>query len=349
MTLSKQWILGSRARDLAYLVVPGFVGLLLAAVLPPETTALSLYLLLVTAVVDSGHVYTTLLRTYAHAGERHRLLYKIVPPLAAVFFTTWFLAGFAGLWSFVVYATAFHHIRQFYGVSRWYQKLEGKFRPSSGRLLYALTILPLVAYHFRPGATGEFYSDQDLFLMPHAGVFHALRGAYFVVLANWIIAEVGLAWREKKVETGRVLSIATPAALYGVAFFHGRTPAEVLVPLMLAHGMGYFAMMSVGLTRTRETVYPTWSKALLWVLGVAVCFGAIEGAVENLIVDFDTTYPYRVRSFGEAALIGLYLVPLFTHFILDAFIWRGKHPEAKRIYANEPVATESPSASQRAA
>ena len=330
------WILGSCRRDLAFLVLPGFVGVALGWALPAETLALSAYLLLVTAVVDSGHVYTTWLRTYANAGERQHLLYKIVPPTVAATFALWFFLGVGGLWTFVVYATAFHHVRQFFGVSRWYQKLEGNFRPATGRFLYALTLLPLFSYHFRPGATAEFYSEQDLWLHPHEGIYLAFRGAFLIALAGWLIYEVTLFARERRVEWGRVLSVGGPAGMYAAAFFWGRTPAQVLIPLMLAHGVGYFGMMSLGLVRTRPNVYPAWGKAMLWVLGFAVVFGSLEGLAENFVIDFDSTYPYRPRGIGEALFIGLYLVPLFTHFILDAFIWRGTHREAKALYSESP-------------
>ncbi len=341
--MTSPWILGSRARDLAYLVVPGFVGVLAAALLPPETTALTVYAFFVTAFVDSGHVYTTLLRTYAHSDERRSWFYKAIPPGVAILFAGWFLLGIGGIWSFVVYATAFHHIRQFYGVCRWYQKLEGNFRPASARFLYTLMCLPLVAYHFRVGAKGEFYSDHDLWLMPNDRVFQGLRLTFAAVFAMWVATELRLYAKQNRVEWGRVLSIGGPAVLYAATFFWGTTPVEVLLPLMLAHGLGYFAMMATALVRTRPSAYATWGTALKWVLIVAVILGAVGGVAENYAVDFDSNYPNRARSLGEALTIGLYLIPLFTHFIVDAIIWRGKHREARLIYAAEKVAaTPSP-------
>ncbi len=333
-------ILGSLRRDLGFLVLPGLLGITVGRFFSDEAFWATAYLFFVTAVVDSGHVYTTLLRTYLNPGERRHWIYWIVPPLVALFFTCWFFFRIPGVWSFVVYATAFHHIRQFYGVTRWCQKANGRLCLPTGRYLYALTVIPLVLYHFRPGAKGQFYSDNDLFLYPQLTLFQGGVLLYGVVVLSWLIFEWGLYRRSKRWEMTRFLSVAGPAALYALAFFFGENAVQILLPLMLAHGIGYFGMMALSLNRTLPRRYPTWPLALGAVCMVALVLGAFAGWVEKDAVDFETNYFLRQWEWRESLIQGLYLVPLFTHFILDAFIWRGKHREAKAIFAT-PVSPQS--------
>ncbi|MBY0372217.1 hypothetical protein K2X33_16165 [bacterium] len=326
------WIFGSFPKDLAWLVLPGALGILFAWTLPAESTAQAGFLFAAFVLLDSGHVYTTLLRTYFHRAEvQSTRWYAALPFVVAAFFFTWAVLGIPYLWAFVIYATLFHNIRQFYGVLRWYQKLEKNPRNSSRYFLYALTFGPVVLYHFRPGAQAGYYTARDIFLYPDALLYHWGLAAYAATLCAWVLSETAHAVRNKKCNWGSLLAIATPATLYGVCMLLGNSPAEILGPLVIAHGIGYFGLLSLSLQRTQPKRYARPWLALAAVVIIAWTCGPLEYYLEEHVISFGGS-SLTLSNVLPSLWIGLYLVPLFSHFIIDAYIWKGTHREAKLVY-----------------
>lgn len=325
------WILGSFYLDALFLILPAVVSLSLLLFGMAQNS--TFYIILGTVIIDSGHVYTTIWRTLLHAEERKSsLMYIFVPIGVAVFFFTWAALSLPYLWSFVLYATIHHNIRQFYGVTRWYQSLNRRYSPWNTFFFYALTILPFIAFHFRPEAITGFYTPHDLVLWPNANVFLWLVRLYAIGLLAWVIYEVSL--RAKGLhEFNRVTSMLTAFATYGITFYFGQSSMQILLPLVLTHGIAYFGLISLALQRTRKSAFSYWPKALVIVLGTAIFCGWLESYIEGHWIRFESIQ----ISLLEALIIGLYLIPLFSHFIFDAFIWRKGHREGQLIYPPQPT------------
>jgi hypothetical protein len=327
------WIFGSVSLDAVFIIAPALLSLAIA--LTGAAGESLVYAFVATALIDSGHVYTTMWRTWLHTDERKsaKLYYILVPLAVAAVFTLWLASGLPYFWSFVVYATLHHHIRQFYGVTRWYQALNRRASLASGRFLYAFALLPIVAYHFRSGAIDGYYSKHDLFLFPNGFVFKSLVCAWALVVVGWITFEVRT-WKNGHHELNRVLSVAVPAALYAGCFFLGKTLPEVLFPLLFAHGISYFGLMSHSLVLTRKNRFQSFAIALAVILGTSCLFGTLEYFFEDRFLDFDQ----QTRSVLEAAFIAVYLVPLFCHYIFDARIWKKSHREGSLLFGR-PAST----------
>lgn len=177
------WILGSFKKDALFFYLPGGIAMLLTVVFPHLGESSLWYAFIATGLIDSGHVYTTFWRTLFHPEEfRSRKAYFILPVCFFFIFALWFKLGAQYLWSFVVYATLFHHIRQVYGVSKWYQVLNKKSDLISDKFLYLLAVFPMFAYHFRPGVPANYYSSQDLFLSSNPSLFQGLLVIYALIL-----------------------------------------------------------------------------------------------------------------------------------------------------------------------
>lgn len=321
------WILGSFRTELIFFYLPGLLSVIVAILFPELGTTSILYGLIATAFIDSGHVYTTVWRTWFHPDElksSHR--YWLFPLGFFLIFSSWYYFSLPGLWSFVVYSTLFHHVRQVYGFQKWYQALNKRSDKAADYFLYALAIFPMIIYHFRHGVPGNYYSDSDLFLYPNLLVQKILIILYSLIWSGWITHELRL-WKTGKREISRIISIAFPAVVYGYCFLIGNTVTQVLFPLLFIHGIAYFGVMGQTLHRTQSTRFKTEAVALIIVLLTATIFGLSESWYEENRVSVLTGLSVVLRS----AMVGLYLTPLYCHYLFDAVIWKRSHRESSLI------------------
>ena len=117
------WILEKPLLDLSFLVLPALVaiGIFFSGI--DYGAHLALLGFIVFTWVDSGHVFVTVLRTYMHREEyESNKVYIYAPIVIFVTMSLWLMTGGKFIWDFVVYATLHHNIKQFYGITRWYQK-----------------------------------------------------------------------------------------------------------------------------------------------------------------------------------------------------------------------------------
>jgi hypothetical protein len=323
------WILGSFKMEATFFFLPALFGMAIAMAFPHLGDTSLLYGLLATALIDSGHVYTTFWRTLFHPEERNSSnAYWILPIAIFLFFFTWYFSRLPGLWSFVVYSTLFHHVRQVYGFSKWYQALNKRTDKFSDYFLYALSVGPIFIYHFRPDAIGNYYSTGDLFLFPDFTIFKALMFVYAFVLVGWIMYESRL-WRNGTKEVNRLISVGFPALIYAFSFFIGKSVSQILFPLLFLHGIAYCGVMGLSLTKTRGGWFSSMLKSLLIVGTTAVVFGMIESWLEGGYIGENR----RMKGFVPSIVVGLYLTPLYCHYLFDAMIWKRSHREAKIIYS----------------
>ncbi|MEK6556026.1 MAG: hypothetical protein AABZ31_12345, partial [Bdellovibrionota bacterium] len=288
------------------------------------------YALIATVIIDSGHVYTTLWRTYFHSDEvkTDPLTYILTPLLIVLCFFFWAYLQFPGLWSFIVYATLFHHIRQNYGLLKWYEKLNKRSSKVSTYFLWAFSLLPIIAYHFREGVFTGYYSGADLVMFSSPVAFQITLVFWFAALGAWLTYEY-VQFKNNVREPNRALFLLFIGAQYAVCFFIGRRAYEVLFPLLIAHGLTYFVLMSHALVRTQKQRFKTFGLALVVIVLTALFFGFSENYVEEHFINFKSDFTFTWLS---ALVLGFYLTPLFTHFALDAFIWKKHHREAQNIY-----------------
>jgi hypothetical protein len=327
------WILGSSKSDALFFLLPGLFSIGMGMMFSQLGETSLIYGLLATALIDSGHVYTTFWRTLLRPGPpKADLKFWYMPLFFFLLFSSWYFLKLPGLWTFVVYSTLYHHTRQVYGFSKWYQTLNRRTDEISDKFLYGLAVLPMVIYHFRPGAIGSYYAENDLFLFPNATVTDVLLVLYGALVLGWIFYETKL-WRSGTKELNRLISVGYPSLIYGYCFLIGETVTQVLFPLLFIHGIAYFAVMAQTLHRTQRKSFSTQYLALQCVLITAIVFGLSESWLEEEAVALHTGKALWINSM----LIGLTLTPLYCHYFYDAIIWKKSHPEAKLIYAQESL------------
>ncbi len=319
------WIFNSPTLELGFIYIPGLLGITLGVLFPELGNTSFLYALLATSLIDSGHVYTTLWRTYFHKRELiSSKRYVIFPILSFLLFFVWNISSLPGLWKFVVYSTLFHHVRQVYGLSKWYQSLNKRSDKKSDFFLYALSILPIITYHFRPGAIAQYNTTYDLFLFPNIIIARVLMMLFFGILLGWIYYESSL-WKNGVREINRVTSVAYPTFIFSYCFFIGETLTQVLFPLLFIHGISYMGIMGIALKRSQKLKFSSFSKGIFVVIFTATIFGIFETWIEQNLIDLSN------QSFLNSLLIGVYLTPLFCHYYFDSVIWKKGHRESKEI------------------
>ena len=327
------WILGSPRKEISFLYLPGLLAIVIACLYPHLSETSLIYAVFTTVIIDSCHVYTTAWRTLLNPAERaSSKKYWIAPLLIFIAFTTWYFTAAPGLWSFVVYATLYHHIRQVYGFSKWYQVLNGRSDIISDRFLYALALLPLTIYHFRMGVPAGYYFGADLFMFPDANIVNALTTIYIFVVGGWVYYEF-LLWKKGIKELNRIVSVGYPTLIYGWCFLYGSTITQVLFPLLFIHGIAYFAVVGESLVRTQKERFNTFIKAIVVVVvtGIVLAFG--ESWVEEYALTYNIPTEWSASGFVRASIVGLYLTPLFCHYLFDSWIWRKNHREAHAVFA----------------
>jgi len=326
------WILEKPSKDFTWILFPGFAAALYFMIAEANTGFYDVMAFIVMGLIDSGHVYSTLWRTYFHREERiSSSIYIWTPLIIFVIGFCWFHFQIPYLYSFIFYATAYHHIRQFYGVTKWYEKLDGSFTKWSGRFLYILSLTPAIAAHFRSDLVIEFYTSKDLLMNPNPEVFKWIVWLNIFLILAYVVYEYNN-YRTGQFKLNRCLSVVAPVVLYTTVFYVGTDGFQILLPLMVAHGIPYYAMLGVGLTRTRPKVFPSYMSVIKAVLITTVLFGGFEFYFEREIIEFDDKYLYVTPKVWESLLLGLYVIPMMCHYTLDAFIWKSKHREGKMIF-----------------
>lgn len=326
---ASSWIFGSPTKDFTFLYLFSPLCLLITFISPNLGDESLLFAILATAWIDSGHVYTTIWRTYWNKEERNsHPKYIWTPLLVFIFFFVLFILKIKWVWPLVAYATLFHHIRQNYGVLRWYENINQRQDKKSHFFLYALSILPMIIFHFRLDAPQRgYFSSQDVFLYPDFKLNQISLILWVHAVVFWLMNEFKL-YRSGKRELNRFLSVAMPAVMYGTCFMLGKTLTQILFPLLFLHGISYLALISHSLTRTQAEKFKTYARTFLIVGVSAVIFGSLEAwSEENLLV-------FRIEKLTPitSAALALYLTPLFSHYIFDSWLWKKTHREAALIY-----------------
>lgn len=335
MKIGDRWILGSFQKDALFIFSPGIVGIVLASFLPEKSISFVLFAFFTAVIVDSGHVYTTAWRTFFRKEEvSSHWRYWAVPLGIMVGVFLWVRFKIPYLWSFVVYATVYHHMTQFYGFLRWYQKLNGGGSALSGRFLFALMIIPFILLHFRKLPNGGIYTNEDIFFYPNDRFFQIGMIFYVVAVLSWLGHEL-LLIRNKTFKRGQFLAVLGPAILYGVCFLRGQNTVQVISPLLLSHGIPYMAVMDVSLPRINPKLFSTVYKAIGIVAATALIGGLIDLSFESTSIPISNEYVWTKVSVFNTLLIGIYLVPLLCHYIFDGVLWKSKHRDAKLIYQDQ--------------
>ena len=325
------WIFGSAGRDFCALNLGGLAAFAFVWLAPLDAAWAGPVLFFCMATIDTGHMYSTVWRTHFRIEElKSTKLYWGAPLTVFLVALVWITARVPYLLTAVLYATIYHHMRQYYGVVRWYEKLNRRFSGASKFFIHALFALPLLAAHFNPRGISQIFNTGDLLLYPHPGLYAATTTIYLTVLAAWLAYEI-TTWTRGHREPNRALAIGLPMLFTGVGCYFGRSTPQILLPLVCTHGVAYFSLMALSLERLEPKRYPSVGIPFAGIVAFAAVAGYSALYFEERFMD--AGYSTEALTFNEATVMALLLVPTVCHYLFDAWIWTGRHREARIVFA----------------
>ena len=290
--------------------------------------------------IDVAHVWATLYRVYADRQELQRRpeLYAGAPLLA-------YALGFAAyqhsaltFWRLFAYSAAWHFVRQQVGWAALYNRRAGS--PAwEARLdaaaLYACTLGPLAWWHAHLPLPFSWFVPGDFVDGAPAWVGTAALSCAGAVLAAWAVGQAVRASRGGGLFRGRLLLVLSTAAAWGAGIVLAPDDVHFTLFNVAAHGIPYFALLyRYAQGRSSEQGYgPVVSRALRLGVPGFLAVLLLAAYAEEWLWDTFVWHEHAALFGGTwvslpegllALLVPALALPQATHYLLDAFTWRGK-------------------------
>ncbi|MBZ4187369.1 hypothetical protein [Niabella beijingensis] len=346
--------LQNKGTDLFFILSPPFVCLLLIISFPhlfrnDDRMSLTGWILLV-LLIDVGHVYTTLYRTYfdRNALKTKGTILWVIPFVA--FTAGLLLYNFSALWFWRVlaYAAVYHFIRQQYGFMRLYSRFENK-RSFTAKLdtavIYSATLYPLFYWHISGPRNFNWFITGDFVYFGGSALLPILGGLYFILLLVYIfhLTIQTIKTRHFNLPKFGIIAGTVISWYFGIVYFNGDMAFTLLN--VVSHGVPYMALVwvhgrKVYSKQKKENpfLHRVFSKKgilifLFIIFGLAFMeefFWDIAVWKEHRVA-FGGSYFAAFQPSGEILniLVPLLALPQFTHYILDGFIWKIRKNEIK--------------------
>jgi len=350
----------SKKIDLLALYAPIWLCWVVLCCLPHEWLDVDLSLwvwVLFVLVIDVGHVWSTIFRTYLDREEfkQHYWLLLAAPILSflLVFLIAWqsvFL-----FWRLLAYLALFHFVKQQYGFLALYKKKAKDFgrskRFNDKWVLYWATLYPVLYWHCTADIQFSWFVENDFLplyewfaLLQYPLLWTVGNILYWSILLAWFIEEVR---QSNSISWGKILWMLTTAWNWygGIVYFN--SDLVFTISNVVAHGIPYLTLIiyyQYQKGNLQQLPQLNWVKMTTVVLLIVIGLAWIEEYCWDMLVYGERaaffgavfTYPMEVLHdpFSRAVAIGLLTVPQMTHYIIDGFIWKANaaNPYVKTIF-----------------
>lgn len=325
--MTNSTLLGSLRSDVAFLYAGAFLLALGMAFINLWEYSFVAFAILI--LLDAGHAYATLLRTYFRKSELNRSKFYFYGPVVVIIVMfSWSYLGIPFLWRFLLYSTFYHHMKQNYGLFMWYSKLEG-FKPSREKIdVYLMAILPFILFHFRDIQYQALYHDSELPLVAGFESISILIGLYSL----YFFYNMFLMYKKmlnKEVGTALALSYILPASLNYICFLVFKHSYQVYMPLLAFHAISYLSMISLSM----EKLNPVKGQAIkIW--GTIIFIVVFFVSIEYTVTDYFDVFSSPANLQGNMALslvVAFTVLPNLMHFMIDGIIWKRENPDFQSI------------------
>ncbi len=349
------WLFSRRA-DLLLFGGPAVASLLLLA-LGARTGDLDgelpLALWIVTVIgVDVAHVWSTGWRVYADPEEfrRRPALYLAIPAAAYGSGVLLYTAGPLFFWRVLAYLATFHFVRQQYGWIALYRRKSGENdepgaaweRRLDVATIYGATLAPLVHWHATLPKRFHWLLAGDYVTGLPAWTGAAALAAFGLVFALWLVKEARRLASSRPVSWGKVLVVVTTALVWHLGIVVFDSDYAFAVTNVLVHGVPYFGLVFLSLRNAAEIRVAADRPRVLANLGARhvalflaplVAFAFLEEWGWDRLVWHENGVMFSGPALDPGAILLALLVPLLalpqaTHYLLDAWIWRGFKPDS---------------------
>ncbi len=347
------WISGPLT-DGIFILLPPFFCLAIIALFPAvfqNTTEMTLagWVLLI-LLIDVGHVYTTLYRTYFdnHALKKQKFLLYFTPFAAFIVCCLLYNISVLWFWRLLTYAAVFHFVRQQYGFMRLYSRYEQKktwVEKIDTITVYSATLYPLLYWHLNGPRNFNWFIKNDFAYLNAGWFMNILTPAYFLLLAIYIGSSIYTFIKTRVFNIPKFTIIAGTVVswYFGIVYFNGDMAFTLLN--VVSHGVPYMALVWIHghknkgkLTKPGKLLSLVFSyKGLIVFLLIVFGLAFMEEFLWDIFVwdehrsVFGGNYFSNITLNKElmSLLVPLLTLPQLTHYILDGFIWKIRKDEIK--------------------
>lgn len=366
------WIRSARF-DLAWMLLPPFAAVALAAPFASVGDTPSWAWALLVLGLDVGHVYATLYRSYwdpaARADRKLSSVLYLIPAAGWLAGAFCYALGERVFWTALAYLALAHFIRQQYGFLRIYTRRdEGLWgRRLDSALAYLCTLYPVLWWHAHLPREYWWFLPGDFRALPAWPA--AIAGwAYFACALAYAVKEAIAFARGRGNLPKHLLLAGTALSWYcGIVAWNGDLAFTLCN--VIAHAVPYYALVwdRLGKDRPRyaapaanadapataaapvpdpgksEARFPIGVLGVVLFLAPLLFFAWCEEGLWDAWIWREHPRLFAAFAWLDPAAKGIrpWLMPLLalpqiTHYLLDAFLWRLKPSAAGRVLALNP-------------
>lgn len=352
---SEGWIF-KPSLDLTFIILPGIlsVGSLFIFkewnILPSEINPWTWFCTVL--LIDVAHVYSTLFRSYFNVEEwREKKTLLITTPIVC-FLSSVFLYSFGSIWFWRVmsYVAVFHFIRQQFGFLALYRKKTTT--PQIPFTIDKITIylmggIPILYWHLTDQKREfSWFMDGDFLTYPVPTLANGLLWFQKIWLCLYILTHLYYYAKYRSLPLGKILLVINTWIVwyFGIVFFN--SDFSFTVTNVINHGVPYifllfyYTIQNVSEIKMETFRSGSWPKILVFFLGILFVFAFVEEWIWDSFIWKDHSslfmnssfYSFELPEFVSALLVSLLFLPQFTHYILDAYLWKIGKPNP-RLFA----------------
>ena len=285
--------------------------------------------------IDVAHVYATLFKTYLVPQtfrKKKRLLIGL--PVVCFFIGLMlFMLGSRVFWITLAYIAVFHFIRQQYGFMRLYSRLETKTRFTvffDNLTIYAATGYPMLYWFMSAPRKYTWFMENEFFTYRNDELLAVFGYVYVLILVIYTVRVIYAFAKSGYFNIPKnAIIIGTAASWYfGIVYYNNDLVFTMLN--IVSHGVPYMALIYLKEIRQPRQNASSFMQYINSYKGIIIYIGLL------LLLAFFEEYLWEITvwqeqfSFSGTAvfqnwhflLVPLLVVPQFTHYILDGFIWK---------------------------
>lgn len=337
--MKQPWIHKAKT-DSLFILSPPFIILAIVFLCQPLLQRLehtySFYTWLFFVVfIDVAHVYATLFKTYLVPEtfkEKKRLLIWL-PIICFIIGFVLFMLGSKVFWVTLAYVAVFHFIRQQYGFMRLYARQEPKTRfnvVTDNMVIYAATMYPMVYWFMSPPRNFTWFMENEFFNYRNPILLETLTILYYFILLVYLIKIIYsfYVYRYFNIPKNAVVAGTALSWYFGIVYFNNDLVFTMLN--IVSHGIPYMALIYLKEIKPKKTsgngilVQLSSLKGMIIYVTVLLALAFSEEFLwETMVWNEQITFSGGVNfEPWHFLLVPLLVVPQFTHYILDGFIWK---------------------------
>lgn len=330
------WVF-SPVEDIAVFVFPvlfAWIVISLVRALGLQDIPYGVYLLSV-VLLDLGHVYSTLFRTYLDPEEfsRRKRLYLLTPCLCFIIAVVLYRSDNFLFFRAYMYLNIYHLIRQQYGWMmysiRREQGIMAVDRLLDKIMIYNATLYPLIWWHLHD--IGFQWRAPNAYISLPAWLDPIALWAHWSIIVLYVLRQIYLMFIGRPVNLAKyIICLTTWLAWFPGIVIFGSSLVFFLSQTLL-HGIPYLHLIfRYGRKRSDQVQSMCLSffrgkYSIFFFLAITFCFGKLAERFDHIMNHTDSS------GLWAGLLFPLLLLPAICHYVLDGFIWKMRDSKNQQL------------------